>query len=269
MHHDGLIRTLMEHLQSQGPPPWCVVCEQTLGPTWVRNHPGRADVVAIKVSWARPCIRIYEVKASRADLRSDLTSGKWMKYLDDCNQFYFATPKGLVKKGELPENAGLIVRSEKGWRCQRHPTMRSQDPTPTFLLAMLFAKHHEREPVGERAKRIAKWRAELREEGRDLARSLRRIGQHEAAEALEQQRFWKERRRMQDEERRDLAAILIEAGLPTNPWELRRALEDLRKQRPVPTNLKFAPEQLRKVADELEAVLPDEKTNLRLPRRTS
>ena len=42
-------------------------------------------------------------------------SDKWRRYLLVFPRVYFAVPSGLVKKAEVPDEAGLIVRGDKGW----------------------------------------------------------------------------------------------------------------------------------------------------------
>lgn len=63
------------------------------------------DGVAIYKSWTRPCIRGYEVKVSRSDFLRD---AKYPCYLPYFHEFYFVTPKGMVKREEVEENIGLI-----------------------------------------------------------------------------------------------------------------------------------------------------------------
>ncbi len=50
-------------------------------------------------------IKGFEIKLTRADFTSDK---KWQKYLPYCNYFSFATPRGIIKKEELPDKIGLI-----------------------------------------------------------------------------------------------------------------------------------------------------------------
>jgi len=97
-----------------------------LGSVWL-ERPQRADVVEVKPSYTRFCVSIYEIKVSRADFHSDIRTEKWKGYLEHCHRFYFTLPSGLVKKREVPEGAGLIVRGETGWstlfRCQVHTSI--------------------------------------------------------------------------------------------------------------------------------------------------
>lgn len=63
------------------------------------------DGLAVTKSYANPCITGYEIKISRQDFLQD---NKWHLYLQYCNEFYFVVLNGLVKKGEIPDNTGLI-----------------------------------------------------------------------------------------------------------------------------------------------------------------
>ena len=50
-------------------------------------------------------VRIYEIKASRADFLRD---GKWEKYLAYCTHFSIVCAAGIVQRWELPREVGLI-----------------------------------------------------------------------------------------------------------------------------------------------------------------
>ena len=79
-----------------------------------RSRPGylRFDAVAIKQSWARPCITGYEIKVSRSDFLRDK---KWQNYQKYCHEFYFVSPPGIVKVEDLDKlgcgDVGLIYYS--------------------------------------------------------------------------------------------------------------------------------------------------------------
>lgn len=110
-----------------------------LGSVWL-ERPQRADVVEVKPSYTRFCVSIYEIKISRSDFLSDIRSGKWRGYLDHCHRFYFAAPKDMVTKNEIPEEAGLIVRGETGWSTIKAAPVRHDDIPYTTLLSLIFAK---------------------------------------------------------------------------------------------------------------------------------
>lgn len=80
----------------------------------------RPDVFSIyptlRVEKCRPWT--CEVKVSRGDFLSDVRSGKWRNYLKFSSRVYFAAPLGMIKKDEVPNEAGLIVF---GPRHEGHP----------------------------------------------------------------------------------------------------------------------------------------------------
>lgn len=78
------------------------LCEVPLG------NGRRADIMAID---SRGHIIIIEIKVSRADLRGDM---KWPEYLDYCDRFFWAVPRGFdlapfEEEGFRPGCCGLIV----------------------------------------------------------------------------------------------------------------------------------------------------------------
>jgi len=83
--------------------------------------------------------QIYECKADRGDFHKDLRSSKWMRYLPYCNRFAFATPAGMLKKTEVPEEAGLIVLGSD-WRTVRMAPHRADGGLGEHeYLSLLFA----------------------------------------------------------------------------------------------------------------------------------
>lgn len=75
------------------------------GPTHFANELLIMDAVAIKKSWANPCITGYEIKVSRQDFLRD---EKWPAYKELCHRFSFVCPRGLITPDELPDDVGLI-----------------------------------------------------------------------------------------------------------------------------------------------------------------
>ncbi len=73
---------------------------------------GRFDVFEARTHDAKGTTLFvgFEVKASRSDLESDLSTGKWKRYLSACDELYFAIPKGLCEYDEIPETCGIIYR---------------------------------------------------------------------------------------------------------------------------------------------------------------
>lgn len=115
--HDALAADLAAHLRTNTE----VIAweDMQLGPS---GSP-RPDVFSMRKSYSRFVPLAYEVKVSKADFRSDVTSGKWQKYLEYAAGVIFAAPAGLISKDELPAGCGLIQRSDTGWRMLKAPTL--------------------------------------------------------------------------------------------------------------------------------------------------
>lgn len=122
----------------QGTPKLLVYKEMPLGSVFLDAHTQRADVLTMTKSY-NTRIRIYEVKESRADFLSDVRRGKYEGYLSFCHQLYFAVPKGLIKKEEVPAGCGLITFSaDKGWHVVNAPVVHKPAIDQNFLMACLF-----------------------------------------------------------------------------------------------------------------------------------
>lgn len=105
---------LARHLRSAG---WLTFTEiEVPGTEGDSRASGRVDVVAVKPHrYAQRDLRAYECKSSRRDFLNDVGTDKWRRYSLVFPRVYFAVPSGLVKKAEVPEEAGLIVQGENGW----------------------------------------------------------------------------------------------------------------------------------------------------------
>lgn len=108
------------------------------GPTQFGSH-YRMDAVAIKKSWANPCITAYEVKVDRQDFLRD---EKWPVYLGLCNRLAFACPEGLIQKDELPREVGLYWYKGEGkpFRIIRHPMFRTVEIPESFYQYIIMCK---------------------------------------------------------------------------------------------------------------------------------
>ncbi len=94
-----------------------VVTELT-DPAWLT----RFDVVAVTPN--RAFVQIIEVKRTRADFLRGKKEGQFERYMDYCHQFFIAAPAGLLKKVDLPEDAGLLEVWESGTRRLKHRAAR-------------------------------------------------------------------------------------------------------------------------------------------------
>ncbi len=129
---------------------------------------GRADVVAIKPTYANKDCRIYEVKNNRATFDND---NKFEKYFDVCHRMYIACPKGMISKEELPPKVGLIVRGENGWYVVK-AAKRSEPKNFNidFALSLLYRGYEESEVQRRLRDRI------IAEENMKLSKKVKNIG---------------------------------------------------------------------------------------------
>ena len=183
--HDALAQDLSRHLtcgQSRGRMAWCDV---QLGPS---GSP-RPDVYVLDCSFTNPNPTAYEVKVSRSDFLSDVTSGKFQKYYKFASRVVFAVPKGLIKKTEVPDGCGLIERSEKSWRNTRRAIVNPVDIPWEAMMKLLLHGRGEVDPNAE-FKRQWAMSAERRvvqskQLSHDVARAVSDISQ-----ARERARHW-------------------------------------------------------------------------------
>jgi len=75
------------------------------GPTHANMNLRILDALAIRKSWAHPCISGYEIKISRNDFLGDI---KYHTYLPLVHELSIVCPVGLIEKSELPTEIGLI-----------------------------------------------------------------------------------------------------------------------------------------------------------------
>lgn len=107
--HSELIDKLVENRLAMN---FIVFAEVGIGSRWLqRSNLPVPDVMALRYSYTRPDVTIYDIKSSRQDFLQDVNKAKYRRYLTFCDRFYFAMPIGLLRKNEVPEDAGLIVYS--------------------------------------------------------------------------------------------------------------------------------------------------------------
>ncbi len=133
-----LAEDLARQLQQAG---WMVWVNMPMGSVlW--SNPGIADVIAISKSY-KPTVRVFEVKASRDDFWGDVNRGKYLKYLENCNQFFFAAEAGVLKKEDIPQGCGLITRGSHGWHVQMAARRTDCQLSTEFLLALLMKGYQD------------------------------------------------------------------------------------------------------------------------------
>lgn len=169
-NHDELMRDLAAHLDAD--PRRMVWTNITLGP-----QPGpRPDCYAISKSYTHPAPIAYECKVSVEDFRRDATAGKWINYLKYAEGVYFAIPKGLIDKKDIPSGAGLIVRFEGGWRAVKRPTLAPVALPQDVLIKLLIAGRRQAWSWESEVRNKAHdWRGQQaieRKYGKEVARAL-------------------------------------------------------------------------------------------------
>lgn len=110
------------------------------GPTVSRGGAHRrVDFIAIKPTWSPVTIKGFEVKVSRADFLGDT---KWTEYLTLCNQFYWACPKGLIKRDEIGPKCGLVYINPKSMKATtvKAAIYRQVEPDPLMLLYLIICR---------------------------------------------------------------------------------------------------------------------------------
>lgn len=170
--HDALAADLAHHLRSDKRMVWT---DMQLGPS---GSP-RPDVYTLERSYSRPMPTAYEVKISRSDLRSDTTSGKWMKYLEFAGAVIFAVPEGLCTPADIPAACGLIVRKANSWRHIRKATRTSCAlPMNTCMKLLIDGVHRTVAAREPQPRKVETWRdheAVRRKFGDAVARAARDI----------------------------------------------------------------------------------------------
>lgn len=129
--HDELMYDLADHLDRPERMLWT---DMQLGP----SGSARPDVYTMAKSYAKPRPMVYEIKVSVSDFRSDVTSGKWQKYLEFSSGVYFACPAKMINKTDVPATCGLIIRSDKGWRSVKAPTLQVVDLDWFVMMKLLI-----------------------------------------------------------------------------------------------------------------------------------
>ncbi|OZV12320.1 hypothetical protein CIW83_09495 [Tissierella sp. P1] len=128
------------------------------------------DAVAIKKTWSPRTVIGYEIKISRQDFLSDQ---KHPVYMENCNIFYFVTPKGIIKDGELPVGVGHMIYNPETdkLRTSKKAPYRKQPINPDILLHIMFWKMDRYFGYRTRAEMLEDYKAkkELRSIGREIA----------------------------------------------------------------------------------------------------
>jgi hypothetical protein len=233
--HDALADDLARHLRAAGDRVvWTNIPLGMAGSI-------RPDALAMDKSFSRPRFTVYEVKVSRSDFLADTNAGKWQGYWKVGEAIYFAVPEGLIKKAQVPEGAGLMLRGPSGWRTVLAPRRRPVEKFPEAFWQKLLIDGIQRQAdvLGreQRAQAEARWRdlyAARERLGVDFCRFLsqrsgleaeleelrRRRDRDRAALATEREAHQTAMDRLKGVARNAIAEALG-VPLPENDWEVR------------------------------------------------
>lgn len=137
MKSDEVLKALS--YRHEDPREWIFIEEAPVGTGSLATN--RIDAYAISCWPSAQNKRIaYEVKVSRADFMNEKKNpAKRRPAMLLSNQFYFATPKGLLKVEEIPVDCGLIEATD-AWTSRivlEAPYRDSIRPTWNYVAALL------------------------------------------------------------------------------------------------------------------------------------
>ncbi|MBW2638503.1 MAG: MmcB family DNA repair protein [Deltaproteobacteria bacterium] len=212
----------------------------------------RPDVFTLHKSFTRPRPTAYEIKVSISDFRSDITSGKWQKYLKYAGAVTFCVPKGLVSKSDIPAGCGLMVRGDESWRTVKAPTIQKIPDLPVNTWMKLLMSGIDQEYSMRRADRehqFSQYSAARKNFGEDVAQVILDIGgarslidNLKAGHKVEQDRLriiisdQKERARLSMErDRQTLDSAVTEFKQAfgfsvTSAWSMRGEIEKIKRR---------------------------------------
>ncbi|MGM0806494.1 MAG: MmcB family DNA repair protein [Bacillota bacterium] len=198
------------------------------GSTWYNKAMVRMDAMAIKKSWANPCITGYEVKVDRHDFLNDV---KWPAYREFCHQLSFVCPKGLIQPEELPEDIGLIwfnTETEFLYTKKKAKYREIECPGDMFYYILLSRVDNDRYPFYSSKREYLEDYIRDKENKRELARAVRTkmaneiVGLRQEVEGLKREIDRKEYESTQFE---IIRKILLAAGIRTSRWSLEEDLK--------------------------------------------
>lgn len=268
--HDGLQSDLARHFVAND--KIMVWEDMQLGPS---GSP-RPDVYTLRKSFTNPYPRAYEIKISTSDFRGDVERAKWTSYFDFADSVTFCVPKGLLKREDVPAEAGLMIRGENGWStvkaARRVTTNRTLDEFVYMKLLMDGIKR-ARQPVVPEPRSADPWRVarnernqlseEVREAITDIgAARLRAQSLMERAE--EQYDLARERREQIDEERnllhsrlKSILGIRYSAGLDRLIEELDRRVQERLDEISTDTEISQLTKSIETAMNTLKRALPN------------
>lgn len=174
MTHNELAADLAAHLA--GNTRRMVWLDTQLGPSGSK----RPDVFTLTKSYVDFDPTIYEVKVSVADLRSDVTAGKYQAYFKFAHAVWFALPAGMAAPADIPRECGIITRGDKGWRAVRRPVPQRLDTLPRDAWMKLLIDGVTRERTGPKVRErvISSWsleRTHRKQLGEDVCEAVKSL----------------------------------------------------------------------------------------------
>ena len=195
------------------------------------------DAIAIKKSWTRPCVTIYEIKVSRQDFLAD---EKWTAYKQFCNRFAFVCPRGLINPDELSNGCGLITYNpETGalYTAKKSIFMDNPLPTNVFYYILMNRLEVERYPFFSTEREFFELLVADKEERRGLGfrvKSKLLKENHHLQSKMKGIEYEAKRYHEVNKELNDLREILKKAGISAYP-DLSKSLEVALKEKLSPS----------------------------------
>jgi hypothetical protein len=191
------------------------------GATHTNNELLKMDAMAIKKSWANPCITGYEVKVDRSDFTRD---NKWPGYMAYCNQFSFVCQTGLIQPDELPIEVGLIYYNPEkhSLTTKRKALYRNVDiPSAVLYYIIMNRLDNDRHPFFSNQREFIKSYMQDKEDRQALGRQFGIKISREIKEMRERTKDLerdKERNRESKQVLDEVRDILREFGIQVNSW---------------------------------------------------
>lgn len=198
------------------------------GSTWMSKELAIMDGLAIKKSWAKPCLTGYEIKVSRSDFMND---EKWPVYKELCHRFYFACPKDLIKPEELPDDVGLIWFNPENKNLYTRKKSKFRDiemSADMFYYIILSRLENQKHPFFSSQRELLEQyvidKVSKRELGRRVASKMAKQLM-EAEEKLNKLDREIERLRFDKERFESFLTIMKKHGLNSNRWSAETDLD--------------------------------------------
>jgi hypothetical protein len=194
-----------------------------------------------------------EIKITRSDFLQD---DKWQKYLEDCHQFYFVCPWGLIDPSEVPQEAGLMWVAKTGTRLytKRKAAHRDVKPYHVFIYILMTRTQITEDRFGYDESNIDYWRRWLKErkEKQELGHRVRGRVAELAAKAFTDKHLAECRVEKWEDFKKKLEAIGIDPDAQT--WEFERKINELTGQIPrnFESTLLFTAGKLEDIAKAIE-----------------